>query len=109
MRRAWLRRIAGAGPAADDGPAAASLVPTRRIACPLLVVVGSRSMVWEQDALELQAGYRQSGADCSVAVPNRIPHPLGEVENFVAVDNFILEWLDGKLGTERKLDAVTYL
>ncbi|MGX4769709.1 alpha/beta hydrolase [Bradyrhizobium guangdongense] len=109
MRRAWLRRTIGMGPSVDDGTAAASLVPSRRIACPLLVVVGSRSMVWEQDALELQAGYRQAGADCSVAVPNRIPHPLGEVENFVAVDDFIFEWLDGKLGAERKVDAVTYL
>lgn len=109
MRRAWLRRVAGRDPAVDDGSATGSSLPSRRIACPLLVVVGSRSMVREQDALELQAGYRQAGADCSVAVPNRIPHPLGEVENFVAVDDFIFEWLDGKLGSGRELDAVTYL
>lgn len=66
-------------------------------------------MVREQDALELQAGYRQAGADCSIVVPNRIPYPLGEVENFVAVDDFIFEWLDSKLGTARRLDPVVYL
>ncbi len=66
-------------------------------------------MVWEQDALDLQAFYRQAGADCSVVIPNRIPHPLGEVENFVAVDDFIVEWLDSKLGAARQLDPVTYL
>ena len=42
-------------------------------------------MVREQDAIELQAGYRQAGADCSIVVPNRIPYPEGEVENFIAV------------------------
>jgi len=109
MRRAWLRRTSGLEPAVDDAIATDASRPSRRIPCPLLVVVGSRSMVREQDALELQAGYRQAGADCAVAVPNRIPHPLGEVENFVAVDDFIFEWLDGKLGPERKLDGVTYL
>ncbi|MBC9882526.1 alpha/beta hydrolase [Bradyrhizobium sp. INPA01-394B] len=114
MRRAWLRRSSGLEPAvddgiADDGIASDASRPSRRIPCPLLVVVGSRSMVTEQDALKLQAGYRQAGADCAVAVPNRIPHPLGEVENFVAVDDFIFEWLDGKLGPARRLDAVTYL
>jgi len=66
-------------------------------------------MVWEEDALALQTGYQQAGADCSTVVPNCIPHPLGEVENFVAVDDFILEWLDSKLGAGRQLDSVTYL
>ncbi|WP_368367101.1 alpha/beta hydrolase [Bradyrhizobium commune] len=108
MRRASLSRIAGAGQAVDSG-ASTALAPSRRIACPLLVVVGSRSMVWEQDALELQAGYRQAGADCSAVVPNCIPHPLGEVENFVAVDDFTFAWLDSKLGAGRQLDPVTYL
>ncbi len=55
----------------------------------MLMVVGTRSMIWEQDALDLQAGYRESGAGCSVVVPNNVPHPLGEVENFIAVDNFV--------------------
>ena len=66
-------------------------------------------MVWEEDALALQAGYRQAGADCSTVVPTCIPHPLGEVENFIAVDNFILEWLDNKLGAGGQLDSVTRL
>jgi acetyl esterase/lipase len=106
MRRASLRWMSGVGPAASSP---ASLLPSRRIPCPLLVVVGSRSMVWEEDALALQAGYRQAGADCSTVVPNCIPHPLGEAENFIAVDDFILEWLDSKLGAVRQLDSVTYL
>ena len=66
-------------------------------------------MVPEQDALELQAGYRQAGADCSIVVPNRIPYPMGEVENFIAVDDFIFEWFDSKLGAARQPDPVTYL
>ncbi|WP_439370227.1 alpha/beta hydrolase [Bradyrhizobium sp. PMVTL-01] len=90
----------------------ASMCPlpsSRRMDCPLLMVVGSRSMVREQEALELQAGYRQAGADCSVVVPNLIPYPQGEVENFIAVDDFIFEWLDARLGAVRRLDPVTYL
>jgi hypothetical protein len=108
-RRASIRWMAGFGQPADDGTSTGSLLPSRRIACPLLVIVGSRSMVREQDALALQAGYRQAGADCSVVVPNRIPHPLGEIENFVAVDDFLFEWLDSKFGATPQLDPVNYL
>jgi hypothetical protein len=109
MRRASLRWVTGLEQAAHDGTSPDSSLPSRRIPCPLLTVVGSRSMVREQDALALQAGYRQAGADCSVVVPNRISHPMGEVENFIAVDDFIFEWLDGKLGAARQLDLLTYL
>lgn len=73
------------------------------------MVVGSRSMLREREALELQATYRRAGADCSVVVPNRIPHPLGETENFIAADNFIVQWLDSKFGVARQFDPVTYL
>lgn len=109
MRRASVRWLTGFAEASHEGTATNSLLSSRRIPCPLLVVVGSRSMVLEQDALELQTGYRQAGADCSIVVPNRIPYPLGEVENFVAVDDFIFEWFDSKLGTARRLDPVVYL
>ncbi|MCK1655151.1 alpha/beta hydrolase [Bradyrhizobium sp. 149] len=108
-RRASLRWMTGLEQTVHEGSSAGSLLPSRRIPCPLLVVPGRRSMVREQDALELQAGYRQAGADCSIVVPNRIPSPLGEVENFIAVDNFVFEWLDSKLGAARQLDAVVYL
>lgn len=94
---------------AEGGASMRPLSPLRRMACPLLMVVGRRSMVREQEALELQAGYREAGADCSIVVPNRIAYPLGEVENFITVDDFIFEWLDSKLGTARRLDPVTYL
>ncbi|WP_027576659.1 alpha/beta hydrolase [Bradyrhizobium sp. WSM1743] len=93
----------------DETASTVSLQPSHRIACPLLMVVGSRSMLREQEALELQASYRRVGADCSVVVPNRVPHPLGGVENFIAVDDFIVQWLDGKLGAVRQFDPVTYL
>jgi hypothetical protein len=109
MRRASVRWMRGLEQVVPDTASSGSLLPSRRIPCPLLVVVGSRSMVWEEDALELQARYRQAGADCSTVVPNCIPHPLGEVENFIAVDDFILEWLDSKLGAARLMDPVTYL
>lgn len=109
MRRASLRWMAGCEQPAHGDIATGPSASSRRVSCPLLMVVGSRSMVMEQDALDLQAGYRQAGADCSVVVPNRIPHPLGEVENFIAVDDFIFEWLDSKLGAARQLGPVTYL
>ena len=109
MRRASLRWMAGLGQAAPDEVTTDSLLPSRRPPCPLLMVVGSRSMMWEQDALDLQAGYRQAGADCSVVVPNNVAHPLGEVENFIAVDNFVFGWLGSKLGEARPLEPVTYL
>jgi hypothetical protein len=107
MCQASLRWMTGQ--AVPDGISREAVLPPRRVPCPLLMVVGSRSMVWEQDALELQADYRRIGADCSVVVPNNVPHPFGEVENFVAVDDFIVEWLASKLGAARKLDAVTRL
>jgi len=109
MHRASLRWMTGSGKVAPDAAATGSLLPSRRLPCPLLMVVGSRSLVWEQDALDLQAGYRQTGADCSVVVPNNVPHPLGEVENFIAVDDFVFGWLDSKLGTARQHQPVTYL
>ncbi|MGY8634242.1 alpha/beta hydrolase [Bradyrhizobium sp. 14AA] len=109
MRRASVHWMTGVEQAAWDGASARPLLSPRRIACPLLMIVGSRSMVREKEALELQAGYRQAGADCSVVVPNRIPYPEGETENFITVDDFIFEWLDSKLGAARRLDPVTYL
>jgi hypothetical protein len=109
MRRASVRWMTGVEQAVHGGTSTGSLLPSRRVPCPLLMVVGSRSMVLEKDALELQAGYRQAGADCSIVVPNRIPCPMGEVENFIAVDDFIFEWFDSKLGAARQPDPVTYL
>ncbi|WLA67217.1 alpha/beta hydrolase family protein [Bradyrhizobium diazoefficiens] len=107
--RASVHWMTGVEQVVEGGASMRPLSSPRRMACPLLMVVGSRSMVREQEALELQAGYRQAGADCSVVVPNRIPYPLGEVENFITVDDFIFEWLDAKLGAARRLDPVTYL
>ncbi|WP_347337491.1 alpha/beta hydrolase family protein [Bradyrhizobium arachidis] len=109
MRRAPFRWMTGLEQSDQDGNSTGSMLPSRRLSCPLLVVVGSRSMVREHEALELRTFYRQAGADCSIVVPNCIPHPLGEVENFIAVDDFIFEWLDSKLGAGRQLDLVTYL
>ena len=109
MRRASLRWMTDLEQAAFDASLPLSMVPPRQLPCPLLMVVGSRSMMQERDALELQSAYRQAGADCSVVVPHRIPHPLGEVENFIAIDDFIFEWLDSKLGVAPQLDPVTYL
>ncbi|WP_371746182.1 alpha/beta hydrolase [Bradyrhizobium sp. CCBAU 53351] len=109
MCRASLRWMTDVEQAALDASVPVSMMAPRQLPCPLLMVVGSRSMMLEQDALELQSAYRQAGADCSVVVPSRIPHPLGEVENFVAVDDFIFEWLDSKLGSAPQLEDVTYL
>src|SRR5205814_10342235 len=47
VRQASLRWMTGVGQAAHDGTSTGSLLPARRIPCPLLMVVGSRSMVRE--------------------------------------------------------------
>ena len=107
-RQASVRWIAGVWHEADKSPIRPLRI-SRTIPCPILMVVGSRSMVREEDALELQAGYRQSGAHCSIVVPNAIQNPLGEVENFIAVDDFVFDWFDDKLGSARQLDPLTYL
>ncbi len=110
MRRASLRWMSGAAQAVHDGTSTGSLLPSRRIPCLRCSrLSGSGRWSGNQEALELQAGYRQAGADCSIVVPNRIPHPQGEVENFIAVDDFVSEWLDSRLGAARQLDPVTYL
>ncbi|WP_456843014.1 alpha/beta hydrolase family protein [Bradyrhizobium sp. USDA 4486] len=109
MRRAPFRWMTGPEQSDHDASSTGSMLPSHRLSCPLLVVVGSRSMVRERDALELQRFYQQAGADCSIVVPNCIAHPLGEIENFIAVDDFIFEWLDSKLGAGGQLDPVTYL
>lgn len=107
-RRQSVQWMTGFGQA-DRRDASPDALLSRRMPCPLLVVVGGRSMVREREAIELQAGYRQAGADCAVVVPNSIPYPLGEVEDFVALDDFIFEWFDCKFGSARQLDSVTFL
>ena len=108
-RQASVRWITGVWQGARNESAIPPLPASRRIPCPILIVVGSRSMVREEDALELQAGYRQSGAHCSIVVPNAIQNPLGEVENFIAVDDFVFDWFEDKFGSARQLDPLTYL
>jgi hypothetical protein len=108
-RQASVRWITGVWHEAGNESPIRPLPISRTIPCPILMVVGSRSMVREEDALELQAGYRQSGAHCSIVVPNAIQNPLGEVENFIAVDDFVFDWFDNKFGSARQLNPLTYL
>ncbi|WP_228747883.1 alpha/beta hydrolase [Bradyrhizobium sp. BR 10289] len=107
--RASVRWITGVWHEVGDGGPTRSLPTARHVPCPILVAVGRRSMVREEDALELQAAYQQSGAHCSVVVPNAIRSPLGEVENFVAVDDFVFDWFDDKFGPARQLGPLAYL
>jgi dienelactone hydrolase len=107
--RASVRWITGVWHEVGGDSPTRSLPTARRVPCPILVAVGRRSMVREEDALELQAAYHQSGAHCSVVVPNAIRCPLGEVENFVAVDDFVFDWFGDKFGPARQLDPLAYL
>lgn len=107
-RRASVRWMTGLDHSVGD-EAAAAFLPSRRIPCPLLMVVGGRSILREQDALAMLAHYREADADCSVVVPHHIPHAAGEVENFIAADDFVFEWLEGKLGGARQFDPVIRL
>lgn len=108
IRRASVHWMTGVECATRDGHANDPL-PSLHVPCPILMIVGSRSMLGEQDALDLQAEYRKAGTDCSVVVPNCISHPLGEVENFVAVDDFVRGWFRSKLGYGGELNPVTFL
>ncbi|RXT35441.1 alpha/beta hydrolase family protein [Bradyrhizobium betae] len=107
--RASVRWITGVWHEVGGDSPTRSLPTARRVPCPILVAVGRRSMVREEDALELQAAYHQSGAHCSVVVPNAIRCPLGEVENFVAVDDFVFDWFGDKFGPARQIDPLAYL
>jgi hypothetical protein len=107
-RHASVRWMTGLDRNVDD-EVPAPVLPSRLVPCPLLMVVGGRSILREQDALALLARYREAEADCSVVVPHQIVHPMGEVENFVAADDFVFDWLDGKLGGSRRFDPVIRL
>ncbi|WP_249149513.1 alpha/beta hydrolase [Bradyrhizobium liaoningense] len=108
-RRALVPWMTGVEMRVGDKSWIGSLRLSRRVPCPILVVVGHRSMVREQDAVELQADCRQAGADCSIVVPNRIIYPPDEIENFIAVDDFVLDWIGFKFGSAGRFDPVTYL
>lgn len=69
----------------------------RQLRCPVHVVAGGRGVVSVSEASKLQADCATTNIDLEVSVPSVTQSPLGEIENFIASDNRIFEWLEQKL------------
>ncbi|MCP3465693.1 S9 family peptidase [Bradyrhizobium sp. CCGUVB23] len=103
--RANVGWMTGIWDPATDRARTSSLQLVQRMRCPVLIVAGGRAMVDQQDALELQADCKLAGVDCSIA----ISRGSGELENFVTKDDFVLDWLERKLGPHRQFEPINYL
>ncbi|MGY8660770.1 alpha/beta hydrolase [Bradyrhizobium sp. UFLA05-109] len=103
--RASVGWMTGMWDPARDRVQKSSLQLVRRMRCPVLIMAGGRAMVDQQDALELQAECKPAGVDCSIAIAQN----SGQFENFVTKDNFVLDWLQQKLGPHRQFEPITYL
>ncbi|MGV7212010.1 alpha/beta hydrolase family protein [Bradyrhizobium sp. UFLA05-112] len=97
--RASVGWMTGIWDPACDRTRASSLELVRRMRCPVLIVAGGRALFDQQNALELQADCKLAGLDCSVA----ISQASTEVENFVAKDDVVLDWLGEKLRSRGSL------
>lgn len=100
----WARRMAsigwitGSSDAADKEAVSASrLRSMRQLKCPALLVAGSRGTVHPSEAIKLQAECAEAGIHLDVEIPPVAQTPLGEIENFVKVDDFVFGWLECKL------------
>lgn len=71
----------------------------RRLTCPVLVVAGGRGIVSVSEAIKLQTDCMMARIDLDLAVPRMIPASDGSIENFVASDACIFEWLKHKLAS----------
>lgn len=74
---------------------------TRQGACPILLMAGGRGMVSIQEAIKLQADCGAADIDVELAIPRMISPPVGEIENFVTLDDSVFGWLGRKLEGHR--------
>ncbi|MCP3371798.1 alpha/beta hydrolase family protein [Bradyrhizobium cajani] len=69
----------------------------RQLKCPVLVVAGGRGIVSVPEAVKLESDCTAEGIDIELALPRTTKTPMGGLENFVAADEHIFGWLEGKL------------
>ncbi len=69
----------------------------RRLRCPVLVVAGGSGIVSVSEAIKLQVDCMAARMDLELVTPRTIRVPEHEVENFVAFDDCIFQWLEQKL------------
>lgn len=101
----WARKMAsigwitGSSDVADNDASlsASRLRSMRQLKCPALLVAGSRGTVHPSEAAKLQAECAEADIHLDVEIPAVARTPLGEIENFVKVDDFIFGWLERKL------------
>ncbi|MGY4230221.1 hypothetical protein ACVMIH_007582 [Bradyrhizobium sp. USDA 4503] len=100
----WVRTLASIGwmtkpaKALDDEvmPAYRSRL-VRQLRCPILVLAGGRGTVSLSEAAKLQVDCTAAHIDLELATPRMGRPSLGEIENFVTIDDCIFEWLENKL------------
>lgn len=100
----WARRMAsigwitGSSDVADKEAVSASRSRfMRQLKCPALLVAGSRGTVHPSEAIKLQAECAEAGVHLDVEIAPVAQTALGEIENFVKVDDFVFGWLECKL------------
>ncbi|MDI3567424.1 alpha/beta hydrolase [Bradyrhizobium sp. Arg816] len=100
----WARRTASIGwmtgrsdVTDDEAKSMSRLRSMRQLKCPALLVAGSRGIVHPSEAIKLQAECAEADIHLDVEIPPVAQTPLGEIENFVKVDDFIFGWLERKL------------
>lgn len=104
----WLT---GAAVALDEESLSARrLRLVRQLKCPVLVVAGGSGIASVSEATKLQSDCAAARINLELAIPRIAQTPVGEIENFVASDDFIFGWLERKLvrsSASRPLSAGT--
>ncbi|MCK1571213.1 alpha/beta hydrolase [Bradyrhizobium sp. 174] len=100
----WTRTLASVGwMTMVSGGVDEAVVSTRRsrlmrqLKCPVLVVAGGRGPASISEAMKLQSDCAAARMDLEVIIPRISLTRVGEIENFVASDDCIFEWLERKL------------
>jgi hypothetical protein len=93
----------------EEAASASRMRSARRMKCPVLVIAGARGTVSVPEAVRLHADCRTAGIDMDVAIPRTVRTPLGSIENFVTVDEFVFGWFERRLGARRPLATIRYL
>jgi hypothetical protein len=108
--RAAIRWMTTPAEIRDEEAASASRMRSaRRMRCPVLVIAGAHGVVSVSEAVRLHADCRIAGIDMDVAIPRTVQTPLGAIENFVTVDEFVFGWFERRLAARRPLATIRYL
>jgi len=94
--RAHVGWMTGVWDPAFDRARTSCLQLVRRMQCPVLIMAGGGTLLDPQCAVELQSDCRFAGLDCSIG----LSQAEGGIENFIAKDDFVLDWLENKLRSD---------